>query len=65
MNEDIIVQGSTEVSMPMYIIKSGEVWCSIANEAPTVDGEEGAKVTSLTLPGNTTSFREEQFAVSN
>ena len=41
MNEDIIVQGSTEVSMPMYIIKSGEVWCSIADEAPTVD-DEGA-----------------------
>ena len=58
MNEDIIVQGSTEVSMPMYIIKSGEVWCSIANETHTVDGEEGAKVTSLTLPGNTTSFRD-------
>ena len=57
MNEDIIIQGSTEVSMPMYIIKSGEVWCSIANETQTVDGEEGAKVTSPTLLGNTSIRR--------
>ena len=31
-DQDIIIQGTTEVSMPMYIIKSGEVWCSISDE---------------------------------
>ena len=55
-DQDIIIQGTTEVSMPMYIIKSGEVWCSISDELDNgEDAEDKNRSNSTAIYRKTTA----------